>query len=116
MAHARGVADNLAKRDWAEIAARKEIEIHHGSATFAAYDTVEVDGVLLPSHRFIIASGSRAKIPAIPGLVESGYLDADSIWTRIDTNEANWRNPKGCTSMRIMTRKAGKRVILKPGS
>jgi pyruvate/2-oxoglutarate dehydrogenase complex dihydrolipoamide dehydrogenase (E3) component len=81
MAHARGVAENLAKRDWAEIAAHKEIEIHHGSATFAAYDTVEVDGALLPSHRFIIASGSRAAVPAVPGLVEAGYLDADSIWT-----------------------------------
>jgi pyruvate/2-oxoglutarate dehydrogenase complex dihydrolipoamide dehydrogenase (E3) component len=81
MAHARGVANKLAERDWAEMEVHKEIEIHHGSATFAAYDTVEVDGALLPSHRFIIASGSRAAVPAIPGLAESGYLDADSIWT-----------------------------------
>lgn len=81
MAHARGVAQKLVARDWAEIAATKAIEIHHGSATFAAYDTVEVDGARLPSHRFIIASGSRAAIPTIPGLAESGCLDTDSIWT-----------------------------------
>jgi pyruvate/2-oxoglutarate dehydrogenase complex dihydrolipoamide dehydrogenase (E3) component len=80
MAHVHGVADKLAERDRAEIAEQKGIEFHHGPATFTAYDTVEVDGALLPSHRFIIATGSRPAIPAIPGLIESGYLDTDSIW------------------------------------
>jgi pyruvate/2-oxoglutarate dehydrogenase complex dihydrolipoamide dehydrogenase (E3) component len=80
MAHVHGVALKLAERDRTETAEQKGIEFHHGSATFTAYDTVEVDGALLPSHRFIIATGSRAAIPVIPGLADSGYLDTESIW------------------------------------
>ena len=81
MAHVHAVADELAKRESAETAEQKGLEIHHGAAAFSAYDTVEVDGKLLPSHRFIIATGSRAAIPPIPGLAESGYFDAESIWS-----------------------------------
>lgn len=82
MGHVRAVADNLAQRDRAEMLGQKGIELHDGSAAFSAYDTVQLDEtVLLPSHRFVIATGSRAAIPEVPGLAGCGYLDGNSIWS-----------------------------------
>ena len=34
-----------------------------------------------PSQRFVIATGSRPAVPAIPGLAEAGYLDDHSLWS-----------------------------------
>ncbi len=81
MAHVRALSETLAERESAAILAQKGVEIHHGAAAFSAYDTVQVDGKLLPSHRFLIATGSRPVMPEIAGLAESGCLDSDSIWT-----------------------------------
>ena len=78
----RTVAADLLHRESAEIAGQKGIDVHHGSAAFSSYDTVLVDETTaLPSQRFIIATGSRAAVPAIPGLAEAGYLDGSSIWS-----------------------------------
>ena len=53
----------------------------HGTPVFEAYDTVLVDGqTRIHAQRFVIATGSRPAIPAIPGLAESGALDEDSFW------------------------------------
>ncbi len=57
------------------------MEIHQGLAAFSAYDTVQVNETLLPSNRFVVATGSRAAAPEIPGLAESGFLDSESIWS-----------------------------------
>ena len=81
MAHVRTLSETLAERESAAILAQKGVEIHHGAAAFSAYDTVQVDGKLFPSHRFLIATGSRPVMPEIAGLAESGCLDSDSIWT-----------------------------------
>jgi pyruvate/2-oxoglutarate dehydrogenase complex dihydrolipoamide dehydrogenase (E3) component len=81
MANVRAIAETLSGASSAEILAQQGIEIHQGSAAFSAYDTVQVNGKLLASSRFVIATGSRAKAPEIPGLKECGYLDAESIWS-----------------------------------
>jgi pyruvate/2-oxoglutarate dehydrogenase complex dihydrolipoamide dehydrogenase (E3) component len=81
MANVRAIAGALEHASSAEILTPKGIEIHQGSAAFSAYDTVQVDGKLLPSNRFVIATGARAVPPDIPGLVECGYLDSESIWS-----------------------------------
>lgn len=36
----------------------------------------------ITGRRFVIATGSRPAIPAIPGLDEAGYLTSDSLWTQ----------------------------------
>jgi pyruvate/2-oxoglutarate dehydrogenase complex dihydrolipoamide dehydrogenase (E3) component len=81
MAQVRTLAEGVAARESAKILAEKGVEVHHGSAAFSAYDTVQVDGKLLPSQRFVIATGSRPSLPAIPGLAECGALDSESIWS-----------------------------------
>ncbi len=81
MAHVRAVTLALESRDSAAVLKGKGVEIHNGSAAFSAYDTVKVDGELLPSQRFVIATGSRAVAPEIKGLSGCGYLDSESIWS-----------------------------------
>ena len=56
--------------------------LFQGSAAFDAYDTVRVDGITpVSGQKFVIATGARPAIPAIPGLAEAGYLDSNSLWS-----------------------------------
>ncbi len=80
MARVRSVVDGFAGSDSDEVMRARGIEVIHGSPRFTAYDTVEVDGVPVHARRFVIATGSRPAVPAIPGLAEVGYLDNVSIW------------------------------------
>ena len=60
----------------------KGIDVYPGSASFVAYDTVQIDdGATIAGQRFVIATGSRPAVPDIPGLRESGYLDSLSFWS-----------------------------------
>ena len=82
MSHVRSVAADIARDESEEALRGQGIDVYHGSASFVAYDTVQVDGAdRIPSHRFVIATGSRPAVPAIPGLAEAGYLDDHSIWS-----------------------------------
>lgn len=57
------------------------IEIVFGSPEFESYDAVVVDRkTRLASSRFVIATGSRPDVPAIPGLRETGFLTNQTIW------------------------------------
>ena len=78
----RAVAKEFARGESVEVLEAKGIEVIHGSAAFEAYDTVKVDGTTrVPGQRFVIATGSRPAVPAIPGLAEAGYLDSHSLWS-----------------------------------
>ncbi|SIN80256.1 Pyruvate/2-oxoglutarate dehydrogenase complex, dihydrolipoamide dehydrogenase (E3) component [Singulisphaera sp. GP187] len=57
------------------------IDLFRGSPAFEAYDTVLIDGkTRINGQRFVIATGSRAAVPKIPGLAEVGHLDPVSLW------------------------------------
>jgi len=82
MSRVRDVAADVARGESEEVLRAQGIDVYHGSASFAAYDTVQVDGATpIPSHRFVIATGSRPAVPPIPGLAEAGYLDDHSLWS-----------------------------------
>ena len=50
------------------------VDVVEGSARFISPDEVEVNGRRLRGRRFVIATGSRAAVPPIPGLAEAGYF------------------------------------------
>ncbi len=50
------------------------VDVIEGSARFVSPREVEVDGRRVRGRRFVIATGSRAAIPPIPGLEEAGYF------------------------------------------
>lgn len=56
------------------------VEVFLGHAQFISPDTVEVDGKKLNFKRAVIATGSRAAVPNIPGLKEAGFLTNETIF------------------------------------
>ena len=46
----------------------------HSTARFIDANTIEVEGDTLSSERFVIATGSTATVPPIPGLREAGFI------------------------------------------
>jgi pyruvate/2-oxoglutarate dehydrogenase complex dihydrolipoamide dehydrogenase (E3) component len=81
MARVRQVVSTFAASDSAEVLRARGIDVIFGSPAFEAYDSVIVDGqTRINGRRFVIATGSRPYIPSIPGLLEAGYLDNNSIW------------------------------------
>ena len=78
----RGVIAAGAAGDSDEALRARGIDVHHGAASFEAYDTVLVDGgTRVEGSRFIVATGSRPARPSITGLAEAGYLDSTSLWS-----------------------------------
>lgn len=56
-------------------------EVRFGRARFTDSHTLDLDGRRITAERFVVATGSRAAIPAIPGLVEAGYLTNRELFT-----------------------------------
>ena len=50
------------------------VDVVEGAARFVSPHEVEVDGRRIRARRFVIATGSRAAVPPIPGLEEAGYF------------------------------------------
>jgi pyruvate/2-oxoglutarate dehydrogenase complex dihydrolipoamide dehydrogenase (E3) component len=89
MARARSLADVLAQGSSAESLRARGIDVYHGSATFEAYDTVRVGAeTTITGYRFVVATGSRPAVPAVPGLSEAGYLDDRSLWSQSSLPES----------------------------
>jgi pyruvate/2-oxoglutarate dehydrogenase complex dihydrolipoamide dehydrogenase (E3) component len=57
------------------------VDVFFGDARFAGRDQVIVGDATLHFRRAIIATGTRPKIPAIPGLAEAGFLTNETIFS-----------------------------------
>jgi pyruvate/2-oxoglutarate dehydrogenase complex dihydrolipoamide dehydrogenase (E3) component len=81
MARVRDVVAEIATEVSDDALRARGIEVVHGSPAFESHDTVVVDGATrLVAQRFVIATGSRAAAPDVPGLAEAGALDHTTIW------------------------------------
>jgi len=56
------------------------VDVFLGHARFGGPDTVEVDGARLRFKKAILATGSRAAVPAIEGLEAAGYLTHETVF------------------------------------
>ncbi|MFK2875628.1 mercuric reductase [Rhodanobacter hydrolyticus] len=70
----------LADDDSARRLVASGIDFFFGEARFAGTDCLRVDGTMLHFAKALIATGARPNIPAIPGLVETGYLTHENIF------------------------------------
>lgn len=60
-----------------------EVTVIHGAAEFVDKHTILIDGTtLLTSDKFIIATGSTAKIPPIEGIANVPYMTADTFFSQ----------------------------------
>ncbi len=56
------------------------VQVLRGRAAFTAPDTVAVNGQTVRARRFVIATGSRAFVPDIPGLQDVPFLTNETLW------------------------------------
>ncbi len=80
MARMRRIRARLSRVDAAARLVGAGVDLFFGHARFVAPDAVEVDGVRLHFKRALIATGSRALLPTIPGLAEAGFLNNETVF------------------------------------
>ena len=74
LASVRDVRAEIEPHDDPERFRAMGVDVVEGSARFISPHEVEVNGRRLRGRRFVIATGSRAAVPPIPGLEEAGYF------------------------------------------
>ena len=79
-AHVQGVIATLAPMDSAERFAALGATVLRGEASFVAPDALQVEGQRITARRIVIAAGSRAAFPALPGLADVPYHTHTSIF------------------------------------
>ncbi len=80
MARMRRLRADIGPHDSAERLRAAGIDVFFGSARFAGPDTVQVGDRTLHFARCLIATGARAAMPPIPGLVEAGALTNEELF------------------------------------
>ncbi|NOX96817.1 MAG: FAD-dependent oxidoreductase [Nitrospirae bacterium] len=74
MDYGRRVQAVLGEHDTPERFEEKGVRVIFGKPRFVSPTEMEVDGRKLGSKRFVLATGSRARVLPIPGLEEVGYI------------------------------------------
>jgi pyruvate/2-oxoglutarate dehydrogenase complex dihydrolipoamide dehydrogenase (E3) component len=79
-AHVHGVIATIAPHDGVGRFEGLGVHVIRAAARFAGPDVVEAGGERIRARRFVVATGSRAAVPPIPGLEEAGYLTNETIF------------------------------------
>ncbi len=79
-AHVRGAIARIAPNDSAERYEGLGATVLRGEARFLAPDRLSVEGRALTARRVVVASGSTAAVPGIPGLDRTPFLTNETLW------------------------------------
>lgn len=82
--HVQSVIDRIQVHDDPERFRGYGCEVLFGAAKFIDPRGVQVDDRVIHGRRFVIATGSRPFIPPIEGLVETGYLTNEDLFSLRD--------------------------------
>ena len=80
--HIHGVISAIAPNDLVERFEGLGVKVIRASARFTGPDTVEANGATIKARRFVLATGSRAAHPSIPGLDDVPFLTNETIFDR----------------------------------
>jgi pyruvate/2-oxoglutarate dehydrogenase complex dihydrolipoamide dehydrogenase (E3) component len=80
IAATRHAVELIAAREDDDVFRREGIEVLHGWAAFRSPREVDVDGTVLRSGRFVLATGAIPAVPPIPGLVDTDYLTNENVF------------------------------------
>jgi pyruvate/2-oxoglutarate dehydrogenase complex dihydrolipoamide dehydrogenase (E3) component len=75
------------------------VTFQSGAASFQSPTTLRLNGEIISSRAFLIATGSRPAIPDIPGLAEAGYLTNETVFDLTalpDSLAVLGGGPEGC--------------------
>ncbi len=79
-AHVHGVIAAIAPHDSIERFEGLGVTVIQGAARFTGAQEVEAAGRRIRARRFVVATGSSAAIPPVPGLAEVPYLTNETIF------------------------------------
>jgi len=118
MAHVRKAIADIEPNDSQERFEGLGVRVIREWARFTSPGTVESDTVSVKAKRFVIASGTRARIPSITGLKELPYLTNETIW-QLDALPAHLfilgAGPIGCELGQAFTRLGSQVTIVEAG-
>lgn len=80
MTRMRQIRQRISRADSAASLAAEGIDLHFGEARFSGPDAVTVAGQTLRFRKALVATGARAALPTIPGLIEAGYLSNETVF------------------------------------
>jgi len=80
MERVAGVIRSIEPNDSPERFRGLGVDVTFGEGRFTAADTFEVGGRSIRARDFVIATGSRPAVPAIPGLDTAGYLTNETLF------------------------------------
>jgi len=80
LAHMHGVQEQAGKHDKPEKFEAEGVHVFLGEASFVSRQEIKVNNETLKGKKFIIATGSRARAPPIPGLEEAGYINNEKAF------------------------------------
>ena len=78
--HIHGVIAKIAPHDSVERFEGLGVTVLKAAAKFVATDRIEAGSQVVHARRFVIATGSSAAVPPVPGLTEVPYLTNESIF------------------------------------
>lgn len=81
MERMRRLRAHLSAHDAAQRFRDLGVDVFLGNACFTGPDTIAVDGQPLRFAKAVIATGSRASVPLIPGLTDAGYLTNETVFS-----------------------------------
>jgi len=114
MERMRGIRARIGRADSVQRLVAAGVDVFFGQARLSANDALTVDGVKLRFNKAMIATGSRPDTPAIPGLVEAGFLTNENVF---DLTELPRRllviggGPLGCELAQAFCRFGAKTII-----
>jgi pyruvate/2-oxoglutarate dehydrogenase complex dihydrolipoamide dehydrogenase (E3) component len=78
--HVHGVIAAIAPNDSVERFMGLGVKVIQAHARFTSPDEVEAGGVRIQARRFVVATGSSALVPPIPGLDQVAFLTNESVF------------------------------------
>lgn len=78
--HVHDVIATIAPHDSIERFEGLGVNVLQGAAQFVDANTVEVSGQQIKARRFVVATGSSAAVPPIPGIEDTPYLTNETLF------------------------------------
>ena len=114
MERMRGIRARISRVDAVSRLVAAGVDVFFGQACFTGTDVLNVEGAKLRFKKALIATGARPASPAIPGLVEAGFLTNETVF---DLTELPRRlliiggGPLGCELAQAFQRFGAQTVI-----
>ena len=84
MAHVKATIATIAPHDSIERFEGLGVQVVQGYARFTSPTEIDVDGTAITARRFVVATGSSALVPPIPGLEAVPYMTNETLFDQTD--------------------------------